>query len=332
MIDAILLDSDTTPAHLFNGGASATGVAIQSAAGRSGGNSLRITVQASEATQNIGSNVGSLNVAFGWNPSALASPGAAGVLQFLDAGTCQIEIKVLADGTVQALRGSGGTLLGASSPGAIAAGAYQHVEVSVTISATVGTVDVWVNTTNHVLSLTGQNTKNTANSTVSGFEILGPWTATHDFCDIIWKDSRINDRRVECFVPTGAGSHTDWTPSTGANWQNVDEVPPNDDTDFNSSTTVGNIDSFAHGALTAAPLSIDAVIVQVRARNTTTGSGSVAPFLRSVTTDSPGTGVGLNTTYQDIAHGVYTTDPATSAAWANAAAVNAAEIGYKKTV
>src|SRR6185312_4356308 len=195
MLDAILLDSDTSAAHLFDS-VSSSAVVLNSGTSRSGANSLRITVQSAQVTKNIGSNVGSLNVAFGWQPSVLAAPGSLGLLEFLDAGSAQVAIKVLADGTVQAYRGAGITLLGASSPGAINPAVYQHVEVSVTISATVGTVDVWVNTSNHVLALTGQNTKNTANTTVSGFEILGPWTATHDFCDIIWKDSRINDRRV----------------------------------------------------------------------------------------------------------------------------------------
>ena len=326
MIDAILLDSDTVVAHIFD---STTGGSINATTGRSGGNSLRISSNGQSCTKNIGSNVGALNVAFAWNPNSLGSIGASGLVYLLDAGAAQVSLKVLSDGTIQAWRGAVGTLLGASSPGAIAAGVYQHVEIAATISATVGTVQVWVNGVS-VLNLTGQNTKNTANTTVSGFQIFAVGTATHDFCDIIWKDSRINDRRVECFFPSGAGSHTDWTPSAGANWQNVHEVPPDDDTTFNSSTTVGNIDSFAHGALASAPLSIDAVIVQTRARNTTTGTGSVAPFLRSSTTDSPGTGVALNTAYQDIAHAVYTTDPNGGGAWTTSG-VNAAEIGYKKT-
>ena len=280
-------------------------------------------------TKNIGSNVGTLNVAFAWSPSSLGSIGADGLFDLLDSLTAQVSLKVLSDGTIQAYRAHIGTLLGASSPGAIVGGVYQHVEVAVTISATVGTVQVWVNGVS-VLNLAGQNTKNTTNTTVSAFRVYAVGTATHDFCDIVWKDSRINDRRVECFFPTGAGSHTQFTPSAGANWQNVHEVPPDDDTTFNSDSNVGDIDSFAHGALSASPLSIDAVIVQVRARNTATGTGSVAPLLRSGTTDSPGAGVALNTTYADIPHQVLTTDPNGGGAW-NTAGVNASEIGYKKT-
>src|SRR5579872_7123262 len=150
MIDAILLDSDTTVLHIFD---ASTGGSINAGSGRSGGNSLRISSNGQSCTKNIGSNLGSLNVGFGWSPSSLASIGASGLVYLTDAGTAQVSLKVLSDGTIQAYRGAVGTLLGATSPGAITAGVYQHIEFAATISATVGTVQVWVNGAS-VLNLT----------------------------------------------------------------------------------------------------------------------------------------------------------------------------------
>ena len=317
------LENSAGLSHIFD---SVTSMTINSGTGRSGGNSLRGTSNGVGVTKSIGSNQATLNIAFGLQFSSLSVSGTPVFLNFLDAGTIQDQIRVLSDGTIQAYR-AGATLLGASSPGAVVAAAYQHVEVSVTISATVGVVQVWVNSVS-VLNLTGQNTKNTANTTVSQFALVNPGNITIDYCDIIWATTRITDLRVETLVPTGAGSHTDFTPSTGSNWQNVDEVPPNDDTDFNSSSTVGNIDSFTHANISAVPLSISAVIINVRARDTTTGAASLAPFIRSSTTDSPGTAVTLNTGYQDF-QSVFSTDPATSAAW-TVGGVNAVEFGYKR--
>ena len=329
ILGAIPLDLDTVVLDLFD--STTAGNTISAGNGRSSGNSLRITTNGANITKGIGSNLATLNVALGLQVASLTTPGTSGFLSFTDAGTAQVTLKVLADGTIQAYRGTGsGTLLGASSAGVVVAAAYQHIECTVTISATVGVVQVWVNSVS-VLNLTSQNTKSTANTTVSGFTLFAYTSVTCDFCDIIWAGARINDRRVECVVPTGAGNYAQFTPSAGSNWQNVDEVPPNTDTDYNETATLNNIDSFAHGALAGTPSTIDAVIVNVRARNTTSGAGSVAPFLRSSTTDSVGTGVSLNTTYQDF-QSVYLTDPATGSAWASAAAVNAAEIGYKKTV
>jgi hypothetical protein len=325
-LGAILLDTDTTVLDLFD--ATAGLPTINAGTGRSGGASLRCTGAGTGVAKNLASNIGTLNHIFAWLPGGL---GAGELCDVRDAGTAQVTIKTLADGTLQAFRGSvAGTLLGSSAVGAVSVAVYQSIEVAVTISATVGTVQIWVNGVS-VLNLTGQNTKNTANTTVSAFAIFAPATANNDFCDIIWSTARITDLVVDCKMPTGAGNHTDFTPSAGSNWQNVDETPPNADTDYNETLTVNAIDSFTHAAISGAPASIAAVIVQVRARNTAAGSGSVAPFVRSSTTDSVGTAVALNTTFQTF-QSVYGTDPATGSAWANATAVNAAEIGYKKTV
>lgn len=324
ILGAILLDTDTTVLDLFDANSSTT---INAGTGRSGGKSIRGTGNLTGVTKTIGANVATLNVAFAYNQTTLATASGL-LLQFQDAGTLQCNLKLLADGTIQALRNNS-TLLGASSAGAVVGSTYSHIECAITISATVGAIQVWVNSVS-VLNLTGLNTKQTANATVSGFTTATTGSVT-DWCDFIWGTTRITDLVVDCQMPTGAGSHTDFTPSTGANWQNVDEVPPNTDTDYNETATVGAIDSFAHAAISGAPSSIAAVIVQVRARNTAVGSGSIAPFLRSGSTDSAGTDVALNTTYKTF-QSVYPTDPDTGSAWASASAVNAAEIGYKKTV
>ena len=87
MIDAILLDSDTTVLHLFD---ASTGGSINATTGRSGGNSLRIASNGQSCTKNIGSSVGTLNVAFGWSPSSLATIGASGLVYLIDAGTARV--------------------------------------------------------------------------------------------------------------------------------------------------------------------------------------------------------------------------------------------------
>ena len=323
ILGAILLDLDTVVADLFDfpGG----GHTITSSGRTAGTNALNMNTNTS--TKNLPSAIGTCFVAMGWNPTA--GLGATPVVAFLDAGTAQVTIAPAADGSIAVYRaGISGTLLGTAPVASCVAAVYQHIEVGVTISATVGTVQIWINGVS-VLNLIGQNTKNTANTTVSqlAFQAGG---SSGLLCDIIYGTARITDCRVECFVPTGAGTHAAFTPSAGSNWQNVDDVPPNDDADYNSTSTVNAIDSFAHAALTSSPLSIKAVVVQVRARNTTTGTGAIAPLVRSGTTESVGAALTLNTGYQDT-QAVYETDPNTSAAWANAAAVNAAEIGYKKT-
>ena len=40
------------------------------------------------------------------------------------------------------------------------------------------------------------------------------------------------------------GANSQFTPSTGSNYQNVDEMPPNNDTDYNKALSAGLLDTF----------------------------------------------------------------------------------------
>lgn len=64
-------------------------------------------------------------------------------------------------------------------------------------------------------------------------------------------------------VPTGAGSSTQWTPSAGANYACVDELPAVD-TDFVSVNAVNQIDIYAAGTLLAPVEAVKCVQVQAR--------------------------------------------------------------------
>jgi hypothetical protein len=52
---------------------------------------------------------------------------------------------------------------------------------------------------------------------------------------------------VHCVAqrPSAAGDSTQWTPSTGSNYQNVDETLPDDDSTYNSDSTSGHLDLYA---------------------------------------------------------------------------------------
>lgn len=59
------------------------------------------------------------------------------------------------------------------------------------------------------------------------------------------QNSYPGEGKVIILRPNGAGASTQWTPSVGSNWQCVDEVTPNDATDYVSSNTDEQIDSYA---------------------------------------------------------------------------------------
>ena len=53
------------------------------------------------------------------------------------------------------------------------------------------------------------------------------------------------DRRYPLLTPDGNGFYTDWSPSAGQNYQNVDEIPIDGDTTYNEDNIDGQKDSYS---------------------------------------------------------------------------------------
>jgi hypothetical protein len=130
-------------------------------------------------------------------------------------------------------------------------------------------------------------------------------------------------------MPSADGANTALTPSTGtAHAALVDDNPANDDTDYNQSSNVGDKDTYDMAALSGNWASIKAVQVLMEARKDDAGARSICSVTRSGGTDYDGAAQGLTTSYMYYTE-ILQNDPATSAAWANKAAVDAAEFGMK---
>lgn len=148
----------------------------------------------------------------------------------------------------------------------------------------------------------------------------GTGTANNDF---------LGDCRVETLLPSGAGAETQWTPSAGANYTNVDEVPADGDTTYNKSNTVGQVDTYALPDLASVTGLIYGVQYLQSVRKDNAGTRLVAPVARIGGADYPGSDTGLGNSY------VYTREikeksPATAAAW-TISEINAMEYGVKVT-
>ncbi|MHC4748301.1 MAG: hypothetical protein ACYTFW_00360 [Planctomycetota bacterium] len=97
-------------------------------------------------------------------------------------------------------------------------------------------------------------------------------------------------------APNGAGNYTQWTPSAGANYQCVDEVPPNTG-DYVITDVVDELDSYALGDQTLlSGQEIKAIIAQVYAKNTT-GTEDIALGTRYSGVDVIGSDQQLGTSY-----------------------------------
>jgi hypothetical protein len=253
--------------------------------------------------------------------------------QFTDSGTNQVDVRLTATGQLQVTRN--GTQLGISSANVIVGFTWYYIEFKSKIDPTVGTYEVRVNGVT-VVSGTGANTRNTANSSANGVT-MGFFANTQgQFVDDLYILNTLgsvnNDFLGECRIllkaPTGDGASTQWAPSTGVNhWANVDDNPPNDDTDYNSDANVGDIDLYTYPAV--APTGLIAGVQTVMCvRKDDAGTRQLSEVCRSGGTNFVGSGVFTMLSTYLMFREIRETDPATGIAWTQSG-VNNAQFGAK---
>lgn len=234
---------------------------------------------------------------------------ACDIMGLLDGSSLQCDLRLHPDGRLSVTRN--GTVLGTSTF-SLTANTTYHIQFKIKVDSTTGTVDVKVDDAS-ILSLTGQNTQATANATTSAF-YLGTRFVTSGFLgnanSLIYYDDVVvlntsgsinndfpGDVRVQSTLPTGAGTTTNLTPSTGSNYQNVDDNPPNDDTDYNYSATPDDIDTYAMGDITSTSGSVLGVASRMRLRKDSAGAKTIAAAIRTNANNYFGSNQNVNTTY-----------------------------------
>jgi hypothetical protein len=263
------------------------------------------------------------------------SPAATWIIvKAIDNATQQVDLRMDSGGHLFVTRN--GTTLGTS--GTVVSNNTEHyIEFKFKVDPTTGTYDVQLDGVN-VLTGTGANTRNSANSTVDRFTIGNESTGTSGtYIDDLYicdgtgsapQNTFLGDSRVDALTPSANGTNNDFTTSTGVNHAaNVDEIPPNDDTDYNFSSTVGHKDSYAFTDLSHTPSVIYGLEISFRARKDDAGSRTLAPLTRHSGTDYFGTTVVLPTGYQTFRE-YQIVNPGTAAAWTKTD-INAAEWGAK---
>ncbi|HET7713846.1 MAG TPA: hypothetical protein VFK94_06425 [Patescibacteria group bacterium] len=252
-----------------------------------------------------------------------------------DAGTTQVDLRYNSAQKLEITRN--GTVL-ATGATTITTGVFNYIEVKVKVaSGTSGTYEVRINGVVELISA-GANTQFTANATCDSF-LLGNnassgFGTSHDFDDVYLCDTLgtyntdfLGDIRVQALLPNAAGNYSQWTPTAGANYTNVDENPPNDDTDYVASSTVGQIDTYGFSDLTPTSGFIRAVQFIMDARKDDAGTRQIAAVVRQSGADYVGVTKSINASYAFYVD-IMDSNPATSTTW-TLAEVNADEFGIK---
>lgn len=239
-----------------------------------------------------------------------------------------------ANGTIRIARGDLGTL--ATSTLVLLPATWYYVEFKYTPADTGGYGEVRVDGIPWVV-FTGDTRSGGTTGTLHRVQLgnNGGSIANLDVCDLVIMDTSgpdcndfLGDVRVDATLPAGgAGTYTEWTPSTLTNIQCVDEVPANDDTDYVHTLTPAARDLYQYADIAPSGGNVKAVLVQYVAKKDDVGSRNVQSLVRTGGVDYPGAAQSLFESYAQYTE-ILSRNPQTAAPW-TIAEVNSAEYGVK---
>jgi hypothetical protein len=262
------------------------------------------------------------------------------ILGVYDAGLNQCALLVNNDGSLSVWRAwsnVAATLLASTGPGIIAPGLWYSVEAVFGIANVGGACSVWVNGF-QVMAATGLNTQKTANAFAGQVQVSDSGSQGLYVDDFrVWdntggtQNAAIGiDTRLVTKMPSGAGANTNFTPNgAAANWQCVDDNPPDDDTTYVSGASAGLIDSYAmpSAGLTVAP--VGGVVARSRVRKDDGATRSLQIGVQSASASNASGSAAVGSTYAFI-DGCSPFDPNTTLVW-TAAAADAAQHWKQET-
>lgn len=238
-------------------------------------------------------------------------------------------------GFIEIRRGTNSGTLLATGPTQLLLNTWYYIEISCTISDTVGEVHVRLNgSTTDEVSYTGDTKNGGTNTTIDRF------TMNVDRCrlaDLYVLDSSgsaplndfLGDVTVRTLSPNGNGNYSQLTNSASNstnNYSYVDELPYSS-TDYVGSATTGLKDSYTMSDLPAGVTKVYALQVSGMMAKSDATLAQARYFVRSAGTDYPAATHALTTSFTGF-YDMYTTDPATGVAW-TVSGVNNVETGLE---
>lgn len=270
-------------------------------------------------------------IGFGFKSDAWPGVGlAADILQIMDTDENVHLTLQLYDIDEWRVVVPGGTYTTVASTGAVAT--WFYLECKIRISA-FGSFEFKVD---NVTELSGNPVNTKAN--ISGLSCFANFISAHTsrwYDDIYICDSTssqnndfLGNSQIIGLFPDANGSVSDFTPSAGDNFENVDELDFDGDTTYN--TGVGDdIDYYTYDDLTASQ-QIRGVQINTTVRATDAGIVTIRNKVQSVAIVVDGEDFNINISYS-TEHDIVIHDPATSAFW-TLVGLNAAEFGVENVL
>jgi len=253
--------------------------------------------------------------------------GAFSLVQFRFGANVLIDIKRNASFFLEVYRS---TTLIATGTAVLATGTVHHVQIHAKIADAGGIVQIKLADALPLdVDFTGDTKPGTDTQINAVYLGVSPSGATEGNWDNVVIDNAAwpGSTLIQAIKPTGAGATTQWTPSAGANWDCVDEVPASD-VDNVVVNANDQVDTYSTGNLTGSIGSV--VCVQVQARSVKEGAATpqnLALVVRPVATDRPSADLAVPSTARSL-YNLWMTNPDTAVAWTESG-VNGMEIGIK---
>lgn len=231
------------------------------------------------------------------DPSSVGSAFQGSMISFRNQNGYQCALYVV-NGLLVARRGHpdiNGADIGDSGGFLLQPRRAYYIEVRVVISSTAGVFQVWVD---EILRIDLQGV-NTQQQSVAYIDRVG-WGGGNAFR---WDDpyvldtsgsvnnTRLGDIACQGLLPNAPGASTQWArggTDSGANWSQVDDVPPNDGTDYVHTSTAGAYDLYEIENVADELSAVKGVVVAARGWKVEAGAAGIELGAR-YDTDGDGT-------------------------------------------
>lgn len=305
---------------------------VSSSVKRTGARSLSINHYNEYVRIALGTRPSEIYARFGIYVTKLGRDSAPAIY-FRDAsGVVNATIGFSSSGTLRLFR-SHNTVIASGNP--IALNTWYCLEAHLKIDNSDGIAQVKMNGVQEI-DYTG-DTQSSGDAGITTVQLGGQ---EKDFCYLYgyFDDIAINDTSgtennswigrggIYLGEVDGAGEHAEFTPASGNNWENVDEIPPDDDTSYVESDTLGHRDLYTTGGITPTSGTISAVQWLARAKMVDAGIGNLQRLVRHDGVDYAGADNPMSTSYSYLSDIMELAPDDT--AW-TIAKVNALQVGQK---
>ena len=234
------------------------------------------------------------------------------------------------------------SVIGSTSITIIDDNVWYYLETKTFVDDTAGSAEIRINGATHLtLNAIDSDPSSGAHKAVNHIEL---WSSTVNsiavttFIDDLYlldttgviNNDFLGDVYIQAILPNAAGSNTDWSPSSGANFECVDDTDIDDDTTFVSTTTDNSVDTYNFEDVTAITGStIKAVVANIVAKKDGAAIRHIAPVARLNSLEYEGDNINLSDSYKLHQH-VWENRPSDGNSW-SIADIDNGEFGVKLT-